>query len=207
MKSSCLALSASTFPANGAKLSGAKLSVEGLLAIVRTVSRSTAAESSTASSPGLAAIPPCCLVSKVDEGTPSTATNGFAENGSFKTTRKKKVAVPAALRDELRGLDPWEYVKASRGFFKSGISRLYSVRKSRALKRRLVVAAEHFNRSPKRHGLTCKSTAYFLKISQKAVAKFLKLARLGDKESRGTLGDPKDFQVEVLKEYAPDIQL
>ena len=42
-------LSASAFPANGAKLSGSNaLSVEGLLAIVQTVSRSTTAESSTA---------------------------------------------------------------------------------------------------------------------------------------------------------------
>ena len=78
------------------------------------------------------------------------------------------------------------------------------MRKSRALKRRLVVAAEHFNRSPKK-GIPYMQEYGLLpeNLTSKAVAKFLKLAPGLDKEVVGEyLGDPKDFQVEVLKEYA-----
>ena len=196
-------LSASAFPANGAKLSGANaLSVEGLLAIVRTVSRSTTAESSTASSPLGGDSSMLLGESSGMKAAPSTATNGFADDGSIQNDEEEEGDSPAALRDELRGLDPWEYVKASAA--PSGIARARGLRKSRALKRRLVVAAEHFNRSPKK-GIPYMQEYGLLpeNLTAKAVAKFLKLAPGLDKEVVGEyLGDPKDFQVEVLKEYA-----
>jgi brefeldin A-resistance guanine nucleotide exchange factor 1 len=195
-------LSASAFPANGARLSGANaLSVEGLLAIVRTVSRSTTAENSGVSSPlsGDSSM----LLSESNGGkVSSVANNGFADDGTMKNDSDEEGDSPAALRDELRGLDPWEYVKASAA--PSGIARARGLRKSRALKRRLVVAAEHFNRSPKK-GIPYMQEYGLLpeNLTAKAVAKFLKLAPGLDKEVVGEyLGDPKDFQVEVLKEYA-----
>ena len=196
-------LSASAFPANGARLSGANaLSVEGLLAIVRTVSRSTTAESSSASSPLGGDSSMLLGESNGKKKASSTATNGFSDNGIMKNEDEEEGDSPAALRDELRGLDPWEYVKASAA--PSGIARARGLRKSRALKRRLVVAAEHFNRSPKK-GIPYMQEYGLLpeNLTAKAVAKFLKLAPGLDKEVVGEyLGDPKDFQVEVLKEYA-----
>ena len=196
-------LSASAFPANGARLSGANaLSVEGLLAIVRTVSRSTTAESSSASSPLGGDSSMLLGESNGKKKASSTATNGFSDDGIMKNEDEEEGDSPAALRDELRGLDPWEYVKASAA--PSGIARARGLRKSRALKRRLVVAAEHFNRSPKK-GIPYMQEYGLLpeNLTAKAVAKFLKLAPGLDKEVVGEyLGDPKDFQVEVLKEYA-----
>ena len=54
------------------------------------------------------------------KAAPSTATNGFADDGSIQNDEEEEGDSPAALRDELRGLDPWEYVKASAA--PSGIS-------------------------------------------------------------------------------------
>jgi golgi-specific brefeldin A-resistance guanine nucleotide exchange factor 1 len=199
-------LSASAFPANGARLSGANaLSVEGLLAIVRTVSRSTGEshnEYNGDSSMLLGENRQTNVVgtsssSSVAENGTTAQLNGDADNGNTDEGDS-----PAALRDELRGLDPWEYVKASAA--PSGIARARGLRKSRALKRRLVVAAEHFNRSPKK-GIPYMQEYGLLpeNLTAKAVAKFLKLAPGLDKEVVGEyLGDPKDFQVEVLNEYA-----
>jgi hypothetical protein len=115
-------LSASAFPANGARLSGANaLSVEGLLAIVRTVSRSTTAESSSASSPLGGDSSMLLGESNGKKKASSTATNGFSDDGIMKNEDEEEGDSPAALRDELRGLDPWEYGKASAAPF--GIAR------------------------------------------------------------------------------------
>ena len=84
-----------------------------------------------------------------------------------------------------------------------GVARARALRRNRRVKRRLLMCADHFNRSHKK-GLAYMQEIKLLPdpLEAAAVARFLKHAPRLDKEVVGEyLGDHKDFNVEVLTEY------
>ena len=86
----------------------------------------------------------------------------------------------------------------------AGLKRATALRRARHLKRRLLTCAEHFNRSMKK-GLAYTQEIKLLPdpLEPTAVARFLRYTPGLDKEVVGEyLGDHKDFNVSVLKQYA-----
>ena len=168
----CALLSRSAFPGEGRALGQINLlCLEGLLAIVAGIA---------------------------DRSADAPPVDGFLVDGEVDFT------APSSGGES----DPKEVWAAidggsSAASMPSGVQRAHRLRRNRDVKRRLISCAEHFNKSPK------KGLAYMQEIGllpdpleANTVARFFKHAPGLDKETLGEyLGDPKDFMVEVLKEY------
>ena len=172
----CALLSRSAFPGEGRALGQTNLlCLEGLLAIVAGIA---------------------------DRSADAPPVDGFLVDGEVDFT------APSSSGGDNKESDPREVWAAidggsSAASMPGGVQRAHRLRRNRDVKRRLISCAEHFNKSPK------KGLAYMQEIGllpepleANAVARFFKHAPGLDKETLGEyLGDPKDFMVEVLKEY------
>lgn len=170
----CALLSRSAFPGEGQTLGQTNLlCLEGLLAIVAGIA---------------------------DRSADAPPVDGFLVDGEVDFTAPSSISGGESDPKEV-----WAAIDggSSAASMPGGVQRAHRLRRNRDVKRRLISCAEHFNKSPK------KGLAYMQEIGllpdplkANAVARFFKHAPGLDKETLGEyLGDPKDFMVEVLKEY------